>query len=113
MNSKTKGTVGLILTSIVALALLASGTAKLIGVEMMTQILGDKTMFVGLIEIVCVALFLYPKTNNLGFFLLCSYLGGVIATEWIHLSGMPLPGVILNTVLWIGMYLRKPQLFGF
>ncbi len=33
----------------------------------------------GGIEIACVVLYLIPKTSNISFFLLCSYLGGAIA----------------------------------
>lgn len=98
-----------------ALALLASGSAKIVQLPSMVenmQAIGaeDILLPLGLIELACVAVFLIPKTRLLGFFLLCSYMGGIIATEWIS-SGFPLPGLLLESLLWIGMYFERPSLF--
>ena len=110
--SKTRNIIGWVLCGITSAALLASGGAKLAQVEQVKEMLGNLALPIGVIEILTVVVFLIPKTNNVGFFLMTSYLGGVIATEWVNLGQAPIPGVMLNTLLWIGMYLRKPSLFG-
>ena len=112
MAKITSQKVGTILTYIVAFALLMSGSAKVFGVEMMVELLKEKTLWIGLIELFSVALFLFPKTRNLGMLFIASYLGGVIVAEWIHLGGAPLPGVVLATLFYVGNYLRKPAFFG-
>ena len=85
----------MILWGLAGVALLASGITKVMGAEMMVSQLGDKTLWIGLIEIACVAALFLPATRNLGFFLCASYLGGVIATEWVNFGGPPMPGVYL------------------
>ena len=62
-----------------------------------------------LLEITSVALFLIPKTWRLGFFLLCSYLGGAAAIE---IAGhQPPTAFVLLTLIWIGVYLKDRLIF--
>lgn len=66
----------------------------------------------GLIELICVALYLLPRTSLLGAVLLTGYLGGAIATQ--VRVGAPLFSVTLFPVyvallLWGGLYLRDRQ----
>ena len=63
----------------------------------------------GLIQLTAVTLFLIPKTRRIGFFLLCSYLGGIIATRALH--DVNHIGIILTILLWVGMYLEDKSLF--
>lgn len=114
--NKTRNTIGMVISGIVVLAMLASTGNKLIGGEGVTAFLterglGGKVLIIGIIELLCVIAFVIPKTNNIGFFLLTSYLGGAIVTE-LSAGEMPVPGVALNTLLWVGTYLRKPEIFG-
>lgn len=102
----------MILWGLAGLALLASGTAKVFGVQQMVDTLGSKTLWVGLIEWACVAAMFIPATRKLGFFLCASYLGGVIATEWVSMDGVPIPGVVLNTLLYLGIALYSPSMMG-
>lgn len=66
---------------------------------------------IGVIEFVCLALYLYPRTNVLGAVLFTALLGGAIAT---HVrAGSPLFshtlfGVYLGVFLWGGLWLRDP-----
>lgn len=108
----SKERIGMILWGLVGLALLASGTAKVMGAEMMVSQLGDKTLWVGLIEWACVIAMFLPATRNLGFFLVASYLGGVIATEWVAGGAAPIPGMVLNTLLYLGIALYAPVAMG-
>ena len=112
MSEKTKNIIGWVLCGLVAAAMVLSGIMKLIQADQVVELFGSKALPIGIIEILCVVVFLIPKTNNLGFFLMASYLGGAIATEWVNFGQAPIPGVTLNTLLWIGMYLRKPSIFG-
>jgi hypothetical protein len=65
------------------------------------------------VELLCVLLYIVPKTAVLGAVLLAGYLGGAIAT---HLRvGSPLPshtlfGVYVGLVTWAGLWLRDAAL---
>jgi hypothetical protein len=67
----------------------------------------------GILGLVCTALYAYPRTSVLGAILLTGYFGGTIAT---HLRvGSPvfshmLFGVYLGIMLWGGLYLRDDRL---
>lgn len=69
--------------------------------------------WLGLIEIVVVILYWIPKTFKVGFFLLLSFTGGIIAAELIALegAGLPIPGVPISAMLYLGTYLRKRSFF--
>ena len=64
----------------------------------------------GLTEILFVALFLWPRTMKMGFFLLTGYFGGAMAVEWSHGNFFVVPGTILS-IIWIAAYLRDSSLF--
>jgi hypothetical protein len=67
----------------------------------------------GVLELVCVAAYVYPRTSVLGAILLTGYLGGAVAT---HLRvGNPLFGetlfpVYVGILLWGGLWAREPRL---
>ena len=69
--------------------------------------------WIGLIELICLALYLVPRTSVLGAVLLTGYLGGAIAT---HVRvGSPLIGYTLFPIyvalmVWGGLYLRELRL---
>jgi hypothetical protein len=63
----------------------------------------------GVIELVCVALYAYRRTSILGAILLTGYLGGAIATQVrieAPLFGNTLFPVYMGVILWGGLYLR-------
>ena len=100
----------------VCLGICASGTAKLLQAEQLVESLAkinlqDYIVTLGIIEISCVVLYLIPKTSNIGFFLLCSYIGGIIAAE-LAMGFGPSIGITLAFILYIGTMLRKPELSG-
>ena len=64
----------------------------------------------GIVQLVSTVLFLVPKTRRIGFFLLCSYLGGIIATRALH--DVNHIGIALLSLLWVGMYFEDKELFG-
>ena len=66
---------------------------------------------IGIIALVCVALYLIPSTSILGAVLLTGYLGGAIATQLR--VGAPLFSTLLFPIyvalfVWGGLYLRDP-----
>lgn len=71
--------------------------------------LGNYLMLIGMIELVSVALFLFPRTSKVGFLLLCSYLGGAIAIELA--SAQPPVAAVFLAVIWVAVYLRNKLMF--
>ena len=71
---------------------------------------------IGVIELVCLVLYLVPRTSVLGALLLTGYLGGAIAT---HVRvGSPLVGYTLFPIyvalfVWGGLFLRDAGLRAF
>ena len=63
----------------------------------------------GVVELVCTALYVIPRTSVLGAILLTGYLGGAIATH-VRIGDPFLVPVILGVVLWLGLYLRDARL---
>jgi len=63
----------------------------------------------GVIELLCVVVYLVPQTAVLGAILLTGYVGGIIIT---HLRvGEPVYAqIFLGLLAWLGLYLRRPRL---
>jgi DoxX-like family len=67
----------------------------------------------GIIELVCVLLYVVPRTSILGAILLTGYLGGAIAIQLPtgnSLFGEVLFPVYIGVILWGGIYLRDDRL---
>ena len=65
---------------------------------------------VGVIEMICIVVYLIPRTNVLGAILLTGLLGGATATNVrIGDPATPLP-VVLGMLAWGGLYLRDLRL---
>jgi hypothetical protein len=67
----------------------------------------------GIIELVCVLLYVVPRTSILGAILLTGYLGGAIAIQLPtgnSLFGEVLFPVYIGVILWGGIYLRDERL---
>lgn len=73
----------------------------------------DIARTVGLIEAMCLVLYIVPRTSVLGALLLTGYLGGAVAT---HLRlGDPLPThtlfpIYVGLFLWAGLFFREDRL---
>ncbi len=97
-----------------SLMLLMSAFMKLSGSEMMIQNLpkvglGNYVTFLGVIELVSVTLFLFPKTRKIGFLLLCAYLGGALSIELA--AGQPPTAAIILALIWVSVYLKDRFMF--
>ncbi|MDJ1484308.1 DoxX family protein [Cytophagaceae bacterium YF14B1] len=115
MTAKTKNIIGWSLSGLLAVLLIASAIDKILStqhaIEMASGfgISAKQYMLLGIIEIVSVILFLYPKTGILGLLLLSSYLGGAIATHLQHNQDIVFPAV-LEAIAWLSAVIRYPEL---
>jgi len=67
----------------------------------------------GILGLVCTALYAYPRTSVLGAILLTGYLGGTVATHlprWQPSFQSHAFGIYLGIMLWGGLYLRDDRL---
>ena len=72
-------------------------------------------LVIGIIEAVCLALYLVPRTSVLGAVLFTAVMGGAIATHMRQdapLFSHTLFGVYLGLFMWGGLFLRDPRLRG-
>lgn len=112
---------GRILSGVPVLFLVFDSVIKLFNVvpvqEAMHQ-LGyppDTAVTIGLIELVCVALYVLPRTSVLGAVLLTAHLGGAIASHVRIESPLfthTLFPIYVAALLWGGLYLREERLWG-
>jgi hypothetical protein len=107
--------VGWVLTGLVTLMMVASGSMKLMNPpELAKQFVekfgypGDVTLFIGIVELSCAALYLIPPTAVLGAVLLTGYLGGATATH-VRIHDSFIAPVIVGVFAWLGIFLRDPR----
>ena len=85
--------------------LLKIGYLKLVG--------GLLLLWIGIIQLVCLVLYLVPRTSVLGAVLMTGYLGGAIATH-VRVSSPLLTHTLfpiyVALLLWAGLCLREPRL---
>tara|TARA_Y100000815_G_C13310549_1_gene488309 strand:- start:122 stop:490 length:369 start_codon:yes stop_codon:yes gene_type:complete len=115
MNIKTKKIIGWSLSGLVALMLIASAVDKIFGSEHALEMASSFGLsakpyaILGMIEILSVLLFLYPRTGILGTLLLSSYFGGAIATHLQHQQDIIFP-MAIEALIWITAIIRFPEL---
>jgi hypothetical protein len=63
----------------------------------------------GITELVCLALYLFPRTAYLGAILLTGYLGGAVDTHVRASEPFFIP-IVMGAVVWLGLLLRDPRL---
>lgn len=102
-----------------AFMLIASVAPKLAGASVAADTMTELgwpqgyVLMIGLIELVCVALYLWPRTSVFGAVLTMGLLGGAMATQlrvqnplFTHV----LFSVYLGLFMWGGLWLRDPAL---
>jgi hypothetical protein len=114
MTSKTKNIISIIIAALASVMVLMSAFMKLSGNAEMTAGLtaggfGSYIKIFGATELICLILFFYPKTSKIGFYLLCSYLGGAMATELSH--GRPPMSAILLVLFWVAFFIKDKSNF--
>jgi hypothetical protein len=110
---------GRVVTALPVLFLIFDLSIKLAHIQPVTEafaklgIPDDLSVTIGLLELLCLVVYLIPRTAVLGAVLCTGFLGGAIM---IHVRiGDPLFSHILFPVyigglLWLGLYLRDPRL---
>ena len=120
-RGKTTARGGYLLSGVVILFMVLDGIMKLVPLHVViatTAALGFPASpalarTLGIVGLICTALYAWPRTSVLGAVLLTGYLGGTVA---VHLrAGSPvfshlLFGVYLGILLWGGLYLRDARL---
>jgi hypothetical protein len=113
--STTARRAGVVVSALPVLFLLLDAAVKLLGVAAASEAtaqLGwsDSLLFpLGVLQVICLALYLLPQTSVLGAVLWTGYLGGAVAT---HVRvGNPLFSHVLfpvsiGALLWLGLWLR-------
>lgn len=111
--NKTRKIIGWVLCAPPILALLGGTINKMRNNAELAEKLPyiDSLPLLGALALACVIVYLVPKTSNIGFFLMCSYFGGVIVGE-LAMGEFPLVGLALSVMLYVGTMLRKPELSG-
>jgi hypothetical protein len=110
--------IGRVLSAVPALFLFVDGAMKLakpaVVVETTVQLGYPESVITGLgiVLLLCTALYVLPQTAVLGAILLTGYLGGAVATH-VRVGGdlfsVVFP-VIVGALLWGGLVLRNPRL---
>lgn len=110
---------GIVCTSVAALFLAFDTILKVLRLDPAvegTTSLGypsDSVLWIGGIEMMCLVLYLVPRTTVLGAVLMTGYLGGAVATHVRIASPLlthTLFPVYVALILWAGLYLREPRL---
>jgi hypothetical protein len=115
MNKKSNVIIYWVLTGLVAFVFLGSAIGKFTANEESLKMatgfgLDAKTYtFIGVVELICLLLFVIPRTGILGTVLLSAYMGGAIATHLEHGVSIIAPCVVLSFVLIVAFY-RFPEL---
>src|SRR5215472_17295507 len=116
VTSKSKLWTGRVITLFTAAFLLFDATVKVLNLPVAvegTARLGYPArlvMFIGIVELVCLGAYLYPRTANLGAILLTGYLGGATATEVRVEDPWFIFPVVVGVLVWAGLFLRNGRL---
>jgi len=120
MNSKRMAIAGWILSGLFVLFMLgASVTPKLAGMQVADDTMRQLgwpdgyVLMIGIIELVLVLLYVFPKTSVLGAVLMMALLGGAMATQirvGNPLFSHQLFSIYLGLFMWGGLWLRDPAL---
>jgi uncharacterized membrane protein YphA (DoxX/SURF4 family) len=107
---------GWVLSILAALALLMSGIMKFMPItpetEQGLQHVGwraDQVTTIGIVEILCVIMYLIPQTAVLGAILVTGFMGGAIATH-VRVGDPFIVQAIIPILFWLGLWLREPRL---
>lgn len=119
-NPRAMTIAGYVLSGLVVLFLILDSVIKLVPIAAVMETMAalgyppsqNIARGLGILTLICVALYVTPRTAPLGAVLLTGYLGGAMAT---HLRiGSPifshlLFGVYLGLMIWGGLWLRDPR----
>jgi DoxX-like protein len=107
--------IGYVMSTLPVLMLLLSGIMKLLKPAPLIEgfvHLGyaeNLALGLGILELVCTAVYLIPRTSVLGAILLTGYLGGATASN-VRVGDPFFGPVLLGMLVWGGLFLREPRL---
>ena len=119
MTSKTMRLTGYALTGAFSLFMLFDVGIKLMRHPMVEETMrqlgfpGGLDVSIGVVEAICLVLYLVPRTAVLGAILFMGIFGGAVAIHLRHadpLFSHVLFGVYLGLFMWGGLWLRDPDL---
>ena len=117
--SRRMAIIGWTLSGLVGAFLIFSASLKFVAQDMVRETMAglgwpvEYDLFIGVIETVCVVLYLIPRTAVLGAILETALLGGAIATNvrvGNPLFSHELFGVYLGLFVWGGLWFRDPRI---
>jgi uncharacterized membrane protein YphA (DoxX/SURF4 family) len=107
---------GRVLSAIPVLMMIFSGIMKLSHSPQVVEGFGKfgfdpgQLTAIGILELVCVILYVVPQTALFGAVMMAAYLGGATVTH-VRLHDPSAAGAVLFGVLvWVGLWLREPRL---
>ena len=106
---------GRVLSVLVTLAFIGSAVSKLAYVPKVVEgltragIPAGAIVPIGILELSCLALYLFPRTSIFGTFLLTGYMGGAVVTHIIGRQNF-LPPLIVGILMFASAYLRHAEL---
>ena len=109
---------GRIVSGVIAAALTVDAVTHIAAIEPVRQASADLgipahlTPVIGIVMVVCLALYLIRSTAVLGAVLLTGYFGGAVLLNMINekpLFSTVLSGVYAGAIVWIGLYLRDAR----
>ena len=111
--------IGAVVTALPALFLVVDALVKVLGLAAATEATAQLgwseplLLPLGVLELVCLALYLLPQTAILGAILWTGYLGGAVATH-VRIGNPMLSHalfpVYVGALLWLGLWLRDARL---
>ena len=118
-QTKTLTIAGYVLSGLFVLFMIFDITVKLMQLPIVAATMQElgwapaKAVTIGIIELACIALYVFPRTAVLGAVLMTGVLGGAIATHLridSPLFSHDLFGVYLGLFMWGGLWLRDEKL---
>lgn len=64
--------------------------------------------YIGIVELACAAIYLFPRTAVLGAILLTGYMGGAIATH-VRVGDMVFTQILIGIVIWFALWLSDSR----
>lgn len=114
ITTRTTSWAAWILIVLVTLAFLPSAIMKIFrypaAVEGFSRmgLPGGALAAIGIVELVCLALYLIPRTTVLGTLLLTGYLGGATLANIIMRSDF-IHALVVGLLVWAGAWIRVPE----
>jgi hypothetical protein len=111
---------GVVITGLTVLFLVFDGITKVIRLAPVMEacqkmgISPNMAVGIGVLLLICTAIYVHPRTAIFGAILLTGFLGGAAATHVVQRTGAfpTLFAVGFGVLVWAGLVLREPRLLG-